>query len=662
MKKLLLLAMMAVTLIPGRAAAQNPYDFNLLPFKMSSDPNGLITSEGARKMEHLQWYVGGMIGYAFDPMTVSLNGDKIGSIVEHQVAMDLSFGIGIWKYFQIGANMQAILWQGGDDAEELGYPGSGDLKAQAISDFRLIPKIVLLQSKGPGLGLAIVPILQFPTATGNAAAGEAGFMFDPRLIVDYRFGNGAVIVGQVGYRMREAVEVDNLLLDDEITYSIGAEVPLMKHLSVVGEIYGGIGLADAEADEDDSIDMEEMPAEALLAARWRSCSGLIFTGGAGAGLSSGGQAAKFRAFFSVGYSPKVKAAAEVKDTDGDGIPDDADACVNEAEDKNDFEDKDGCPDATRDTDKDGIYDVADKCVNEAEDKNNFEDEDGCPDGARDTDADGIPDATDKCVNEAEDKNGFEDEDGCPDATRDTDKDGVPDMTDKCANESEDKDTFADEDGCPDADNDEDGFCDDNADIQKDLAKYADLCKGLDKCPNEKETINGFEDEDGCPDKGAVKAIITRTNIQIMDKIFFNTGKTTIKKESFKVLDTVVSIMKSYTYIQLLEVQGHTDDVGDDNDNMKLSDGRAAEVVKYMVSKGIDAKRLTSKGYGETMPMEDCKAMKKGKAQNDCRGNNRRVEFKIGSTSAAPKLAPVVKPVVPPTPAPTPAPAPVPPTK
>jgi len=639
MKKLLLSLAMVMALVPGRAAAQNPYEFNLLPFKLSSDPNGLITSEGARKLEHLQWYVGGMIGYAYDPMTVALNGDKIGSIVEHQMAMDLSFGIGIWKYFQLGVNMQAVLYQGGDDAADLGYPEAGELKAQGISDFRLIPKIVLIDGTGPGLGLAIVPILQFPTATGNAAAGDPGLMIDPRLVVDYRLANGMVFMGQVGYRMREGVEVDNLLQDDELTFAVGAEIPLMKKLSLVGEIYGGVGFDDAAADEDKGIDMEEAPVEGLLAARWRSCSGLIFTGGAGAGISSGGAAAKFRAFFSVGYSPKVKAAPVVKDADGDGLPDDVDKCPNEAEDKNGFEDEDGCPDGARDTDGDGIPDMSDKCVNEAEDKNNFEDEDGCPDGARDTDGDGIPDATDKCVNEAEDKNNFEDEDGCPDGARDTDKDGVPDATDKCVNDPEDKDGFQDDDGCPDADNDEDGFCDDNADIQGNLAKYADVCKGLDKCPNEKETINGFEDEDGCPDKGQVKAIITRTSIQIMDKIYFNTGKTTIKPESFKVLDTVVSILKAYPHIKMLEVQGHTDDVGDDDKNLTLSDGRAAEVVKYFVSKGIDSARLTSKGYGETVPLADCKAMKKGKMQNECRANNRRVEFKIGSAPAAMPVPP-----------------------
>jgi len=65
-----------------------------------------------------------------------------------------------------------------------------------------------------------------------------------------------------------------------------------------------------------------------------------------------------------------------------------------------------------DPDKDGIVGDADKCPNEPEDKDGFQDEDGCPDP--DNDGDGIPDAVDKCPNEPEDKDGFQDEDGCPD--------------------------------------------------------------------------------------------------------------------------------------------------------------------------------------------------------------------------------------------------------
>jgi outer membrane protein OmpA-like peptidoglycan-associated protein len=99
-----------------------------------------------------------------------------------------------------------------------------------------------------------------------------------------------------------------------------------------------------------------------------------------------------------------------KDTDGDGIMDPDDKCPTEPEDKDSFQDEDGCPDP--DNDADGLPDTGDKCPNEPEDKDSFQDEDGCPDP--DNDGDGILDASDKCVNEPETKNSYQDEDGCPD--------------------------------------------------------------------------------------------------------------------------------------------------------------------------------------------------------------------------------------------------------
>ncbi len=103
-------------------------------------------------------------------------------------------------------------------------------------------------------------------------------------------------------------------------------------------------------------------------------------------------------------------------------------------------------DPSRDRDKDGIPDRIDKCPNEPEDRDGFEDSDGCPD--YDNDLDGVFDMFDKCPNDPEDKDGFEDRDGCPDY--DNDKDGIPDSIDKCPNQPEDLDGFQDADGCPDS--------------------------------------------------------------------------------------------------------------------------------------------------------------------------------------------------------------------
>jgi outer membrane protein OmpA-like peptidoglycan-associated protein len=119
--------------------------------------------------------------------------------------------------------------------------------------------------------------------------------------------------------------------------------------------------------------------------------------------------------------PVPKPEPKILDTDGDGIPDNVDKCPLEPEDKDGFQDEDGCPDP--DNDQDGILDKNDKCPNEPEDKDGFEDDDGCPD--IDNDKDGLVDAEDKCPNAA----GPRENQGCPDT--DKDGDGVVDRLDKC---------------------------------------------------------------------------------------------------------------------------------------------------------------------------------------------------------------------------------------
>ena len=250
----------------------------------------------------------------------------------------------------------------------------------------------------------------------------------------------------------------------------------------------------------------------------------------------------------------------------------------------------------RDLDHDGIWGKADACPEVAEDMDQFEDADGCPED--DNDKDGIADTSDKCPNDAEDMDSFEDSDGCPDA--DNDGDGLADTADKCPGEAEDKDAFEDEDGCPDPDNDGDGVLD------------AD-----DRCPKDMETMNGFRDKDGCADE--VPASILKFSGRI-EGIKFETGKAKLTKGSSVVLDQAVKILEEYPDLRI-EVQGHTDDVGDDANNMKLSQDRAEAVVAYFTGKGIAADRLVAKGYGETVP----EVPNTDKAS---RARNRRVEFKL----------------------------------
>ena len=306
-----------------------------------------------------------------------------------------------------------------------------------------------------------------------------------------------------------------------------------------------------------------------------------------------------------------------RDKDKDGIVDEKDKCPMKPEDKDGFEDSDGCPDP--DNDGDGILDEADKCKDKAEDKDGFEDDDGCPDP--DNDGDGIEDAKDKCPNKAEDKDGFDDEDGCPDP--DNDKDGIPDTDDKCPN----KFGVASEQGCPVVDTDKDGIPD-----------------KLDKCPTKPETFNGIKDEDGCPERTKATVIITKTEIKILQKVYFEVGKAEIKKKSYELLNTVSAVLNSQMQITEILVEGHTDDTGGDADNLKLSDERAKSVRQYMIDKGVKAERLVAKGFGETAPVcKDVPELLKKKRKNrkklaKCRDENRRVTFRITGMNGKPVKA------------------------
>src|SRR5262249_45756459 len=112
-----------------------------------------------------------------------------------------------------------------------------------------------------------------------------------------------------------------------------------------------------------------------------------------------------------------------------------------------------------------------------------------------------------------------------------------------------------------------------------------------------------------------------TKIEILDKVYFEYNKAVIKSESFPILDAVAATLQGNPDIKLIEVQGHTDERGNDAYNLKLSDARAKAVVKYLDDKGTDAKRLQGQGYGETQPIDPSHT-------EQAWAKNRRVEFLI----------------------------------
>lgn len=221
-----------------------------------------------------------------------------------------------------------------------------------------------------------------------------------------------------------------------------------------------------------------------------------------------------------------------------------------------------------------------------------------PDPDRDSDRDGVPDENDACP----DTPGPVEQLGCPDR----DGDRITDPNDLCPDVREDFDGEQDEDGCPeDGDRDGDGILD-----------------SIDECPLQPETMNGFEDDDGCPDFKLELVEVRRDigKIEIKQTVHFDTAAATIKPVSFRLLNEVAQAIKSSPTMNVL-VEGHTDSVGTDSLNLKLSDARATSVREYLIAQGIESARLTAIGFGEAKPIDNNRT-KAG------RERNRRVEFTI----------------------------------
>lgn len=259
---------------------------------------------------------------------------------------------------------------------------------------------------------------------------------------------------------------------------------------------------------------------------------------------------------------------QVTDTDGDGVPDD----------------QDQCPDTPAGT-----------AVNAQ----------GCE---GDTDGDGVVDRLDTCPETA--AGAAVDEKGCP---ADADGDGVTDDMDQCPDTA--PGTAVDEKGCP-ADADGDGVANDK-----------------DQCP---DTPAGTEiDENGCPKKGCrapkpgepinLEGCATGESI-ILKGVNFEVNSSRLTANAKVILNQVGDSLAAQPGIKV-EIGGHTDSQGSDAFNQKLSERRADSVQTYLVKRGIDSGRLTTKGYGETQPIDSNETP-------EGRELNRRVEMKVVEGGAA----------------------------
>lgn len=666
--------LLAVALaLPGRA--QSDDTSTTLPierYRPALGAGGLGTTEGGQVVAHLGWDAGLVLDYALNPLVLrDANGVAVAPIVAHRLGGHLLGSLGLFEYFSLGVDLPVTLLQlGGELPDGVGEAiGLADgITTVGIGDLRLAPKVRLLREDKHAVSVAITPALTVPTAGGvNVESGAwdygGGFLgegpgrfaFIPEVAVSTNL-SGVRAAANLAYRLRQPSRyLGALQISPEIVYrlgvgyDLGAVAPPLGHTLVFVELHGAtsdnnpFGLlrrAGLNDEEQRLADIERRltnPLEWALGVRYATpLAGLHVEGGIGAGILPGFGTPDVRALLGVRF------AFEDRDRDDDGIEDDVDRCAEAAEDQDGHDDGDGCPDP--DDDGDGIPDAADACPDQPEDSDRFQDGDGCAEP--DNDGDGVLDTDDRCPLQA----GSPAFQGCP--APDRDGDGVGDPDDACVDvpgdptllgcPDQDGDGIADAldscpaqagptaaGGCPDADADAVTDTDDRCPSVSgsvDLRGCADLDQdGIadpdDRCPDQPETINGVDDGDGCPDQGKSLVVVTAERIELKETVFFNTGKDTIQKKSFPLLDQVALVLKAHAEIKRVSVEGHTDDQGPEANNLELSQRRAASVVRYLVAQGVDEARLQSDGFGESQPIAP-NTTKAGREQN------RRVEMKI----------------------------------
>jgi outer membrane protein OmpA-like peptidoglycan-associated protein len=499
------------------------------------------------------------------------------------------------------------------EAENVGGAGLGDVALDI--------KAGLIQREHDGWGLAVGGRADLPTTTltPETPIGSDAFVWALEGIVDYKDGP-LLVAANLGTRSMPEVDLQNVTMDDYLFWRVGAGIAVNSDETVglSADLVGGLtykaGLSNGAGN----------PVEFMGGAWARVQDRLVMRVGGGTGLSEGIGAPDFRVVAMMGYEPPVK-----RDKDDDGVINKLDKCRDVPEDKDGFNDADGCPDPSTKV-RVIVQDPKGNVLKDAAVV--LKGPDGEKAGQGEFEVEVHPGAwqvtgtlkryatVDRTDTIAE--GGAQTVQVVMEPLFGTTKVIVVDaagnklkgvFSSDGANATRFKEGIGSIDLDPGAHN-----------IVVRSDGYKSAFKGIETKKGELTEVTFVLEP--------AKAVITKEKIEIREKVFFDTGKATIQASSNQLLDDVADILKENADIKKIRVEGHTDKVGNAASNRKLSDERAKAVVAYLVAKGVAANRMEAIGYGPDKPVDPA-------STPEAYEKNRRVEFFIVERDAPAPDAP-----------------------
>ena len=456
------------------------------------------------------------------------------SVVRDQLFFHPGLSFSIADRLRVGISMPVAAYGFGHQAD---YPPVSYLppaRDTSIGDLRVSLDLRMFGEYGDAMTAAIGVSAFAPTGDRDTFTGDGVARVQPHLLV-------AGDLGPFAYAMRAGYEYRDLradYIDTRLgsTFNFGGAAGFRfadKKILIGPEVFGRTIVGNSHALEEHAT-----PIEIILGGHFRVSDEFRVNAGGGTFITHGYGAPVYRALLGVEWMP----GPEKPDRDKDGIPDDEDACPDQAGVRTSDPKTNGCPPPPPDRDGDGIIDAQDACPDVAGIRTDDPKTNGCP-GDRDKDS------------------VLDNEDACPDVP------GVRTADPKT-------------NGCPDPDRDKDGIANED-----------------DACPDEPGPKSEDPKTSGCP-----RVFIKAGLIQILEQPKFDFNKSVIKKESDSLLTEVAKVMTDHAEIKLVRVEGHTDNVGNAAFNKKLGGARAQAVVTWLIGHGIAKDRLKAEGIGKDKPI------------------------------------------------------------